>query len=100
MRVLHHSVKTNTQCASCADTYEIVDTKVHRRRKWSVVGGTMASAEHEPIASSGGRAASGVQGQSPWSGGKPPEAESILEPANLASFRECPFKLRYTQQIP
>ena len=46
----------------------------------------MASAEHEPI--------TGVQGQSPWSGGQggqsPPEAESILvivcptEPANLA----------------
>ena len=48
----------------------------HRRRKGSVVGGTMASAEHEPIM--------GVWGQ------KPPEAESIwvigcpMEPANLA----------------
>ena len=28
----------------------------------------MASAEHEPIRGSGGRAPSGVQGQSPWSG--------------------------------
>ena len=40
-----------------------------------------------------GRAPSGVQGQSPWSGGQGgPEAESILviecptEPANLAAF--------------
>jgi len=47
-------------------------------------GGTMTSAEHEPV--------TGVQGQSPGSGGlrPPPEAESILiigcptEPANLA----------------
>jgi len=51
------------------------------RVQW--LGGTMASAEHEPIM--------GVQGQSPWSGGQNlPEAESILvigcptEPANLA----------------
>ena len=53
----------------------------------------MASAEQEPIMGVWGRAPSGVQGQSPWSGGqgaKPPEAESILviecptEPANLA----------------
>ena len=28
----------------------------HRRRKGSVVGGTMASAEHEPIRGSDGRA--------------------------------------------
>ena len=63
----------------------------HRRRKGSAVGGTMASAEHEPIM--------GVWGQSPQRGpgaellvreAKPPEAESILvigcptEPANLA----------------
>jgi len=48
------------------------------------LGGTMASVDHEPI--------TGVQGQSPLSGGqggKAPEAESILvtgcptEPANL-----------------
>ena len=62
----------------------------------------MASAEQEPIMGvwglSGGRAPSGVQGQSPWSvglgGAKPPEAESILvigyptEPANLAPFQK------------
>ena len=57
----------------------------------------MASAEHEPIMGVWGRAPSGVQGQSPWSGGqraKAPEAESILaigcptEPANLAPVRE------------
>ena len=60
------------------------------RGQW-LGGGTIASAE------SGGRAPSGVQGQSPWSGSQgvrgrspPPEAESILviecptEPANLA----------------
>ena len=60
------------------------------RRKGSVVGGTMASAEHEPMI--------GVWGQSPQRGpgaeplvrgAKPPKAESILvigcptEPANL-----------------
>ena len=51
----------------------------------------MASAEHEPIMGSGGKAPSGVQGQSPWSGGEAPaEAENILvigcptELANLA----------------
>ena len=58
----------------------------------------MASAAHEPKTGSGGRAPSGVQGQSPWSGvrgAKPPEAESILvigcptEPANLAPFLKC-----------
>ena len=51
----------------------------HTRRKGSVVGGTMASAEHEPI--------TGVWRQSPQRGpgaeplvrgAKPPEAESIL----------------------
>ena len=44
-------------------------------------GGHMASAEREPITGVWGGAPSGVQGQSPWSGGegaKPPEAESIL----------------------
>ena len=38
----------------------------------------MASAERQPIRGSGGGAPSGVQGQSPWSGGqgaKPPEAD-------------------------
>ena len=50
----------------------------------------MASAEHEPIAGSRGRApGQGVRGA------KPPEAESILvigcptEPANLAPFQKC-----------
>jgi len=65
------------------------------RQKGSVVGGTMASAEHEPIM--------GVWGQSPQRGpgaeplvrgAKPPEAESILvigcptEPANLAPLSQ------------
>jgi len=48
------------------------------RGQW-LGGGTMASAEHEPIMGSGGRSPSGVQRQSPWSGGLcRPEAESIL----------------------
>ena len=65
------------------------------RQKGSVVGGTMASAEHEPIM--------GVWGQSPQRGpgaeplvrgAKPPEAESILvigcptEPAHLAPLSQ------------
>ena len=37
------------------------------RGQW--LGGTMASAEHEPIMGVWGRAPSGVQEQSPWSGG-------------------------------
>jgi len=43
------------------------------RSQW--LGSTMASAEHEPITGVWGRAPSGVQGQSSWSGGqgaKPP----------------------------
>ena len=77
----------------------------YKRRKGSVVGGTMASAEHEPI--------TGVWGQNPQrgpgaepvvrrSGGRSlPEAESIFaQLANLASFQKCPFELRYTQQSP
>jgi len=54
------------------------------------LGGTMASAEYEPITGSRGRApGQGVRGRSP------PEAESILvigcptEPANLAPFQKC-----------
>ena len=43
----------------------------HRQWKGSVVGGTMASAEHEPI--------TGVQGQSPWSGGQEGEAPLKLK---------------------
>jgi len=34
-----------------------------KRRKVSVVGGTIASAEHEPITGFGGRAPSGIQGR-------------------------------------
>ena len=37
-------------------------------------GDDMASAEREPITGSGGRAPSGVQGQSPWSRGQEGEA--------------------------
>jgi len=39
----------------------------------------MASAEHEPITGVGGRARSGVQGQSPWSGGQGGEAPLKLK---------------------
>jgi len=60
-----------------------------RRGQW--LGGTMVSAEHEPIMGVWGQSPQRVQGQSPWSGGQsPPEAESILvigcpmKPANLA----------------
>jgi len=38
------------------------------RGQW--LGGTMASAEHEPIMGILGHSPSGVQGQSPWSGGE------------------------------
>jgi len=40
----------------------------------------MASAEHEPITGVWGRAPSGVQGQSPWSGvrgAKPPKLKAF-----------------------
>jgi len=47
----------------------------HRRRKGSVVGGTMASAEHEPITRFWGQRS---RGRAPGQGAKPPEAESIL----------------------
>ena len=41
----------------------------------------MVSAEREPIWESEGSALSGVQGQSPWSGGLcPPEADDIFTP--------------------
>jgi len=59
------------------------------RGEW--LGGTTASAEHEPITGVWGRAPSGVQGQRR----SPPEAESILvigcptEPANSAPFQKC-----------
>ena len=60
------------------------------RGQW--LGGTMASAGHEPT--------TGVWGQSPQrgpggQGAKPPEADSILvigcptDPANLAPFLKC-----------
>jgi len=42
------------------------------RGQW--LGGTMASAEHEPIMGVWGRSPSGVQGQSPCSGGQGGEA--------------------------
>ena len=47
------------------------------RDQW--LGGTMASAEHEPIMGVWGRALSGVQGQSPWSGGQGGEAPLKLK---------------------
>jgi len=51
----------------------------HRQWKGSVVGGTMASAEHEPITGVWGRAPSGVQGQSRWSGDQGGEAPLKLK---------------------
>ena len=69
----------------------------HRRRKGSVVGGTMASVEHEPITGVWGRAPAWSRGRAPgqgvW-GVKPPETDSILvvgcptEPTSLAPVRE------------
>ena len=56
----------------------------------------MASAEREPITGVWGGASSGVQGQSPWSGGqgaKPPEAEIILalgRPTDTANLHPWP----------
>ena len=43
------------------------------------LGGTMASAEHELITGVWGRAPSGVQGQSPWSGCQGGEAPLKLK---------------------
>jgi len=52
---------------------------IHRRRKGSVVGGTVASAEHEPI--------TGVWGQSPQRG---PGAEPLVR----GSGGRSPLKLK------
>ena len=60
----------------------------HRWWKGSVVGGTMASAEHKHITGVWGQSPRGVQGQSP-------DLKRILvircpaEPANLAPFQKC-----------
>ena len=68
----------------------------HRRWKGSVVGGHHGECGAPAYNGGLGANPSGVQGQSPWSGGRsPPEAESILvigcptEPANLAPFQKC-----------
>ena len=50
----------------------------HRRRKGSVVGGTMASAEHEPIM--------GVWGQSPQRGTGAEPLVSGAKPLKLKAF--------------
>ena len=73
---LRLSSTTFTQCAPEADAG--ADPGVE------IGGGHMASAEREPIMEVWGCAPSGVQGQSPWSGGQgvrvrsPPEAERFL----------------------
>jgi hypothetical protein len=57
----------------------------------------MANAEREPVWRSGGFAPSGVQGQSPWSGGQganPPEANDILILGY--KFSELRMHLRHT----
>ena len=62
----------------------------------------MASAEREPITGSGGGAPSGVQGQSPWSGGQgsrggesPPEDERFLGIIRRKTGNICPFTQLY-----
>jgi len=57
----------------------------------------MASAEREPITGSGGRAPSGVQGQSPLrgSGGRSqPEAEKVLRFGHAMGTANLPYKLQ------
>jgi len=57
----------------------------------------MASAECKPITGVWGRAASGVQGQSPWLGGQgrsPTEAEDLLAfgcPTEAANLPHSPY---------
>ena len=67
------------------------------RGQW-LGGGTMASAEHEPITGSGAEPPAGSRGRARDQGvrgAKPPEAESILvigcptAPANLTPFQKC-----------
>jgi len=55
---------------------------------YTVHSGVVANLELGERSGSGGRAPSGVQGQSPWSGGRgrsPPEAESffVFEPFHV-----------------
>jgi len=59
--------------------HRIISREGHRRGKWSVVGCTMASAEHEPIR--------GVWGHSPQRG---PGAEPLVR----GSGRRSPLKLK------
>jgi hypothetical protein len=54
-------------CTSCQ--YTIRPEPRLRKFYYVTKGRIMASAEREPIWGSGGCAPSGVQGQSPWSGG-------------------------------
>jgi len=62
---------------NCSTGFQHPDPIGGGRVQW--LGGTVVSAEHEPITGVWGRAPIGVEGQSPWSGGQsPPEAESIL----------------------
>ena len=66
----------------------------HRRKLRHKSGALMASPEREPIMGYGGGAPSGVQGQSPWSGGhgaKPPEAESIWSFRSANWVQICQF---------
>ena len=54
----------------------------------------MASAEREPIRRSGRRAPSGVQGQSPWSGGQGSERTG-----NICPFTQLLKVLKYLPNI-
>jgi len=67
------------------------------RWKGSVVRGHQAIAEHEPIIGSGGRTPSGVQGQSPWSGGRSPLKLKAFWSLDVGRF--SPFPKMHTVVI-
>jgi len=60
-----HNVTCGNNCLAGAPTGFSLGG--HRRRKGSVVGGTMASAEHEPITGVQGQSTGGQGGKAPWS---------------------------------
>ena len=72
------------------------------RRKQFESGGHMASMEREPIRRSGGRAPSGVQGQSPWSGGKAPLKLKCVREQTKLSHSQCTWctKSHCPQSLP
>ena len=73
---------------SCSGQRCVTTLGKHRRKLRHKSRGLMASAERQAI--------TGVQGQSPWSGGqgaKPPEAESILSFTSANGAQICQFLL-------